>query len=200
MPSRGRLMPSRRAGFVLAGGRSSRMGRDKALLPWKGSTLIESVAREVFLAAGSVTLIGSRSLAGERYGNLRFPVIYDQVEGSGPLGGLHAALSVTTAEWNLLVACDMPAVTHELLQELLAAAEVSGADALVPSTPTGLEPLCAVYHVRLLPLVKAAIDSKLLKMHDFISTIQARLWPAPDSTSFRNLNTPEQLISEREAR
>ena len=193
-------MPSRRAGFVLAGGRSSRMGQDKARLPWKGSTRIESVAREVFLGAGNVTLIGSRSFSGERYGNLGFPIIYDEVEGRGPLGGLHAALSGTTAEWNLLVACDMPALTHPLLQELLAAAEVSGADALVPSTPAGLEPLCAVYHVRLLPLVQSALDSKLLKMHDFISTIQARLWPAPDSAAFRNLNTPEQLTSERGAR
>ncbi len=187
---------SSRAGFVLAGGRSSRMGQDKALLPWKGSTLIESVARKVFDAAGNVTLIGSP----DRYGNLGFPVISDKLEGCGPLGGLHAALSTTTAEWNVLVACDMPAVTRELLEELLAAAEASGADALVPSTPGGLEPLCAVYHVRLLPVVESAIHSKHLKMHDFVSTIHASnnacLWPAPDATVFRNINTPEQLIHE----
>lgn len=122
------------------------------------------------------------------------------MDGCGPLGGLHAALSVTTAEWNILVACDMPAVTSELLKELLAAAEVSGADALVPSTLAGLEPLCAVYHVRLLPVVESAIHSKLLKMHDFVSTIHARHWPAPDPAVFRNLNTPEQLTHEQGAR
>lgn len=182
-----------RAGFVLAGGRSSRMGRDKALMPWKGSTLIESVAREVLNAAGNVTLIGSP----ERYGNLGFPVICDKIEGCGPLGGLHAALSVTTAEWNVLVACDMPAVTRELLEELLGAAEASGADALVPQTPGGLEPLCAVYHVRLLSAVESAIHSKLLKMHDFVSKIDARRWPVPDSGLFRNLNTPQQLSETR---
>lgn len=187
-----RFRRSSTAGFVLAGGRSSRMGQDKALLPWKGSTLIESVAREVFNAAGSATLIGSP----ERYGSLGFPVISDKIEGCGPLGGLHAALSVTTAEWNVLVACDMPAVNSGLLKELLAAAEVSGADALVPSTPTGLEPLCAVYHARLLPVVESAIHSNLLKMHDFVSTIQACLWPASDPALFRNLNTPEQLTHE----
>ena len=147
MESRGRFMPTSRAGFVLAGGRSSRMGQDKALLPWKGSTLIESVAREVFDAVGNVTLIGSP----ERYGDLGFPVISDKIAGCGPLGGLHAALSATTAEWNLLVACDMPGVTRQLLEGLLEAAEASGADALVPQTPGGLEPLCAVYNVRLLP-------------------------------------------------
>lgn len=193
MESRGRFMRSSRAGFVLAGGRSTRMGQDKALLPWKGSTLIESVAREVLQAAGNVTLIGSPEL----YGNLGFPgcfpVIPDRIEGCGPMGGLHAALSVTTADWNVLAACDMPGVTCQLLEELLAAAEASGADALVPQTPGGLEPLCAVYHVRLLPAVESAIQSKLLKMHDFVSRIEARLWPVAQASLFRNLNTPKQL-------
>ena len=184
---------SRRAGFVLAGGQSSRMGQDKALLPWKGATLIESVAREVLDATGNVALIGSS----ERYGNLGFTVISDKVEGCGPLGGLHTALSVTTAEWNVLVACDMPGVTHRLLEELLIAAEASSADALVPQTPGGLEPLCAVYHVRLLPAVESAIHSKLLKMHDFVSTIPVRLWPAPDATVFRNINTPKEFSEAR---
>ena len=172
------------------------MGQDKALLPWKGSTLIGSVAREVRLAAGNVTLIGSGSLAEERYGNLGFPVISDILEGRGPLGGLHAALSATTADWNVLVACDMPGVTHQLLEELLTAAEDAGSDALVPQTPGGLEPLCAVYHARLLPAVESAIQSSLLKMHDFVSIIQARLWPVSQAGFFRNLNTPEELTHE----
>ena len=184
-----------RAGFVLAGGRSSRMGQNKALLPWKGSTLIQSVAREVFEAAGNATLIGSPEL----YGKLGFPVIPDRIEGCGPMGGLHAALSAKAAEWTLLVACDMPAVTHELLTALLDVAEISNADAVVPATPHGLEPLCAVYHSRLLPAVEFAIQSKLLKMHDFLSTIQVRSWVAPDASLFRNLNTPEQLTHEQEA-
>jgi len=178
-----------RAGFVLAGGQSSRMGRNKALLPWKGSTLIQSVAREVFQAAGSVTLVGPP----EVYGNLGFPVLPDRIPGCGPLGGLHAALSAGFAEWNLVVACDMPAITHMMLADLLAAAEASGAEALVPASGVGWQPLCAVYHARLLPLVESAIQAKRLKMHDFVSSIQARFWPAPDPSLFRNVNTPEQL-------
>jgi molybdopterin-guanine dinucleotide biosynthesis protein A len=173
------------------------MGQDKALLPWKGSTLIESVAREVYNAAGNVTLIGSP----DRYGSLGFPVISDKIERCGPLGGLHAALSATNAAWNVLVACDMPAVTGRLLEELLAAAEACGADVLVPETPGGLEPLCAVYHARLLPAVESAIQSKHLKMHDFVSTVHARnkacRWPVPDAGLFRNLNTPQQLSETR---
>ena len=169
------------------------MGRDKALLPWKGSTLIQSVAGEVFQAAGSATLVGSPEL----YGNLGFPVIADRITGCGPLGGLHAALAAKRADWNLIVACDMPAVTHRMLAELLAAAEESGAEALVPSTPDGWQPLCAVYHASLLPAVEAAIRSKRLKMQDFVSSIQARFWPAPDAALFRNLNTPQQFMETR---
>jgi molybdopterin-guanine dinucleotide biosynthesis protein A len=169
------------------------MGRDKAMLPWKGSTLIQSVAGEVRLAAGNVTLIGSPG----RYQTLGFPVISDKIDGCGPLGGLHAALSSTRAEWNLLVACDMPSVTHELLEELLAAAEAGDADALVPAGPQGLEPLCAVYHARLLPAVEFASNSKLIKMHDFVASIRAGRWTAPDPSVFRNLNTPEQLSEAR---
>jgi len=169
------------------------MGQDEALLPWKGSTLLESVAREVFLAAGNATVIGSP----ERYGNLGFPVISDRIADCGPLGGLHAALSVTTGEWNLLVAFDMPAVASDLMKDLFASAEASGADALVPETPQGLEPLCAVYHARLLPIVESAIHSKLLKMQDFVTTIQVRWWPAPDASLFRNLNTPQELSGAR---
>ena len=76
------------AGFVLAGGGSRRMGRDKALLPWRGSTLIQFVAGQVLNAAGSVTLIGNPDgLAG-----LGYPVIGDLHPGCGPLGGLETAL------------------------------------------------------------------------------------------------------------
>ena len=193
MPIRRYGIRGTRAGFVLAGGKSSRMGQDEALLPWKRSTLLESVAREVFLAAGNATVIGSP----ERYGNLGFPVISDRIADCGPLGGLHAALSVTTGEWNLLVAFDMPAVASDLMKDLFASAEASGADALVPETPQGLEPFCAVYHARLLPIVESAIHSKLLKMQDFVTTIQVRWWPAPDASLFRNLNTPQELSGAR---
>jgi molybdopterin-guanine dinucleotide biosynthesis protein A len=179
-----------RAGFVLAGGRSSRMGRDKALLPWGNSTLVELIAGRVLQAAGSVTLIGPP----DRYRSLGFPALADLVPEFGPLGGIYTALSATAAGWNLVVACDMPSVTAELLEELLAAAERSGSDALVPVTPDGeIAPLCAVYHSRLLPAVESAIHHKLLKMHDFISAIGAARWPVSDSSLFRNINTPEHL-------
>ena len=176
----------RRAGFVLAGGRSTRMGRDKALLRLGGTTLVERIARQVLQAAGSVTLLGPP----ERYAGLGFPVVADLLEDRGPLGGLYTALQRREADWNLLVACDLPHVTAPLLTELLDAAERSGKAALVPSTERGLEPLCAVYHRRLLPEVTRALEHNVLKMHDFVSSIGAAVWPAPDRSVFDNVNTP----------
>jgi molybdopterin-guanine dinucleotide biosynthesis protein A len=177
---------SRHAGFVLAGGRSSRMGLDKALLEVEGATLIERIAGQVRRAAGSATIIGPA----ERYSHLGFPVVADLVEGLGPLGGLYTALSATRADWNLIVACDLPEVSAELLADLLEAAERCGRRALVPSSRAGLEPLCAVYHRSLLREVVRAINHKALKMQDFVSEIGAAMWPAPEGAWFRNVNTP----------
>src|SRR5205807_1875209 len=116
-----------RAGFVLVGGNSSRMGQDKACLPFQGKTLLEHVAAAVAEAAGSVTLVG----APERYQSLGFPIIADSRPGAGPLAGIHTALSISHADWNMIVACDMPGISAPFLKSLLAAAAASGADCLI---------------------------------------------------------------------
>lgn len=174
-----------KAGFVLAGGASRRMGRDKALLPLDGATMLEQIARKVEAAAGSVTLIGPV----EKYAHLGFPVIPDAVEGCGPLGGLYTALKNTQTEWNLLVACDMPNVTAEFLTQLLDRAE---RDCVVPEIDGRLDPLCAVYHRRVLAAAEFAIHRKLFKMQDFISTLRTTRWPVSDPRPLVNVNTPAQ--------
>jgi molybdopterin-guanine dinucleotide biosynthesis protein A len=167
------------------------MGVNKALLVVEGVPLVERIAGEVGRAAGNVTIIGPP----ERYGSLGIPVVADLLEGRGPLGGVYTALHCTRADWNLIVACDMPRITAGLLAELLDAAEGCGRPALVPSTPRGLEPLCAVYHRSLLPELARAVEDKRLKMHDFASTIGAQVWPAPDPALFDNVNTPADLAA-----
>jgi molybdopterin-guanine dinucleotide biosynthesis protein A len=174
------------AGFVLTGGRSSRMGRDKALLPIEGSVLVERTAERVRAAAGCVTLIG----APERYAHLGLPVAADLVEDCGPIGGLYTALKIGRADWNLLVACDMPGVTAEFLVELLAAARQSGSTCLVPQTEAGLHPLCAVYHRRAEGAVASAIEHKRFKMHDLLKILKAVSFPVADAAVLQNVNTP----------
>jgi molybdopterin-guanine dinucleotide biosynthesis protein A len=176
-----------RAGFVLAGGASRRMGRDKALLPLDGATMLEKIAAIVRAAAGNITLIGPM-----KYADLGWPLVPDEIENCGPIGGLYTALRITKADWNLIVACDMPDVTEAFLNGLLEAAEASDADCVVPETAGQLDPLCAVYHRRILPAVESAIQHKMFKMQDFVSTIRISRWLVSDPGPLQNVNTPAE--------
>lgn len=175
------------AGFVLAGGRSTRMGRDKALLARGQETLIEHVARCLDRVVATVTIVG----APERYSVLGWPVIADCVD-AGPLGGVYTALRATKTEWNLIAACDMPGVTAGFFKDLLDAAARTPADCVVPRTAGGLHPLCAAYRRGCAARAEAMIARKILKMHDFISFLQVEVWPVGDAALLANINTPEQ--------
>src|SRR5437588_11783860 len=94
------------SGFVLSGGRSSRMGRDKALLPYRSRTLVQHVADEVQRVTGNVSLIGDAA----RYAHFGYPVYPDCVPECGPLGGIYTALNRSEADWSIIVSCDLPKV------------------------------------------------------------------------------------------
>ena len=178
-----------RAGYVLTGGRSSRMGRDKALLPFRGGTLAQRVARAVAEAAGSATLVGEP----DRYQGLGFPVISDLYPGEGPLGGIITVLRHTPADWNMVTACDMPAISAELLRPLLETAERSDADALVPVGPSGrLEPLCAVYHRRIAAELEGEFSAGVRKVAAALDRVRAIRFPVLEVSCFQNVNTPEE--------
>jgi molybdopterin-guanine dinucleotide biosynthesis protein A len=174
-----------RAGYVLAGGRSSRMGRDKALLPFRGGALAESVARAVEMAAGTVVIVGRTELAG-------YAAIADLYPGEGPLGGIVTALRNSRADWNLIAACDMPALTPGFLAELLDAAEEADVDALLPVGPSGdPEPLCAVYHRRALRAIGEAFEGGIRKVTEALEGLDAAGYPVAEIKQFQNVNTPE---------
>src|SRR4051812_4485536 len=102
--------------FILAGGNSSRMGRDKATLSLQGRTLLERVRELASTVTQQVRVVGSR----ERYGSAAVEDVY---EARGPLGGIHAALLATKTELNLVLSVDTPFVAPEFLQYLAGEAE-----------------------------------------------------------------------------
>jgi molybdopterin-guanine dinucleotide biosynthesis protein A len=179
-------------GFVLAGGASRRMGRDKALLEYQGRPAAAVLAARLSEATGEVTLIGDP----ERYAHLGFPVVGDRVPGLGPMGGLATALGLQAADWNLVIACDFLHVTSDLLKELAARALASPdldcvAAALPGSEPgAGPQPLCAAYHARLAGHVTRCLQSKHLKMKDFLAEIRTGTVAVRDPAVLANLNTP----------
>jgi len=165
------------------------MGRDKALLPFRGGTLGGYVAATVAAAAGSAVLIGDP----EKYGHLGYPVLPDRRPGAGPLGGIESALSYTAADWNLVLACDMPGIRAEFLRGLLDAAERRNADALAPVGPSGrLEPLSAVYHRRCLAALRRALDAGVRKITEALASVEVARFTVDDAGCFENLNTPEE--------
>ena len=106
--------------------------------------------------------------------------------GSGPLGGIETALTHTAADWNLVLACDMPAITAEFLRDLLDAAERAGADALLPAGPSGrLEPLSAVYHRRCLATLRRALESGTRKITDALAGLEVARWTVGRCCLFR---------------
>jgi molybdopterin-guanine dinucleotide biosynthesis protein A len=179
------------AAYILTGGRSSRMGRDKALLPYRGATLVEWIAAQAREVCSSVTLVG----APERYRQLGLPCLAERYAGCGPLSGIEAALRHRGGGWSLIVACDMPRLTPELFGGMLAAAERSPAD-VVAAEPRGgrLEPLCAVWNQRALPAVEAALAAGRYAVRGLFTELQVLHYSIDSEMLTRNVNSPEDWL------
>ena len=188
------------AGFVLTGGRSSRMGKEKALLEIGGTPLVVRAARLLLSLCSSVTLVGQP----ERYGNLGFAAIADEQPDIGPLGGILTALSQTSSPWNLVIACDMPYLTSEWLRHLIGRAQASRALVVLPESDSGPEPLCAVYHRQAAATIRGEIVRGVLKVTRALESLPVEhILPAeirafdPRGVLFQNLNTPEDYTRAR---
>ena len=180
-------------GFVLTGGGSSRMGRDKAMLPWKGKTLLEHVAHQVWLTTGSVRLVGRPAICRP----LRFEVIPDAAENAGPLGGIVAALRRAAPSWVLITSCDLPNLDWRNLAALWNRAEDGPrVDAVIPLDRDGrLHPLCAFYHRRTLPAWEAALLVGNLRLQTVARTLNVHFAAQDDATWLTNVNTPAEWQS-----
>jgi molybdopterin-guanine dinucleotide biosynthesis protein A len=187
--------------FILAGGQSSRMSRDKALLEIGGRTLLERAASLCAPLLSCVTMVGDP----QRYSGFGFPALADRWPGAGPLGAIATALGAAQQPWCFVLACDMPFVTAPWLEWLLARANKSHSDAVVPETIRGLEPLCAVYRATIASVLASALDSGVRKVTDGLDLIKTELiaendWRkfSPDGDLFQNLNTWEDFVSAKE--
>jgi molybdopterin-guanine dinucleotide biosynthesis protein A len=184
---------------VQAGGKSSRLGKDKALLDFGGQPLIQYVLSQVASLADE-TMITTNHPEGYRF--LGLPLVPDLIRDRGALGGLYTALSAASHPLVAVVACDLPFANADLLAHcrdlLLADASL---DVVIPSTKHGLEPLHAVYRRETCrPAVKAAIEADQWRMIAWHSEVKIRvLTPEesatfdPDGLVFWNLNTPEDF-------
>jgi molybdopterin-guanine dinucleotide biosynthesis protein A len=181
-------------GFILAGGASSRMGRDKAFIELNGQPLIVRAARLLEPIVGHPAIIGPA----ERFAPLGLRAIPDDHPGFGPLGGIATALGAATHSWNLIIGCDLPFLTRDWLEFLIRRALESQADAVLPLSTQGAEPLCAMYHQQAGPQISAALAQDIRKITQGLAslaivTLAPEEWKPFDSLGllFKNINTPE---------
>lgn len=190
------------AGVILAGGESSRMGENKALLEINGTRIIETAYRLMSDLFDEVLLVTNSP---ESYKFIPCRKIADIYSGMGPLAGIHAALSACTAHRAFVIACDMPGLNPQLIREL--SGMPGGADVIVPETPGGLEPLHALYDKSCLPGMAKMLREGERSILSFFDLARIRRVPReqiaaldPDFSSFRNINTPEEyrLLAHRD--
>jgi molybdopterin-guanine dinucleotide biosynthesis protein A len=184
--------------ILQAGGKSTRMGRDKAALPFLGIPLVNRLL-DRFQGVGAEILLITNEPGG--YEDLGIPLFKDLIPDRGALGGLYTALAVASQPLVALIAADMPFAQPKLLNYEIEVLRESGSDAVIPKTENGLEPFHALYRSSTcLPLVKRAIDSGLWKMtswHDqaVISILNPEITRKVTGSdlTFMNLNTPEEF-------
>jgi molybdenum cofactor guanylyltransferase len=182
-------------GFVVAGGRSERMGRDKALLPWAGTTLLEHALARLRSVCAEVQILAG---ADARYTGHGAVVQLDIVRDAGPLGGVHAGLLGLEAV-GVFLGVDTPLVPSALLAALVAQAE--GFDAVVPVVGGWPEPLCSVYRATCLDAVQRRLEAGDRKMTSFWPDVRVRAVEEDELAAFgdpeemfQNLNTPEDYL------
>ena len=183
------------SGFVLAGGRSSRMGTDKAFLELNGRTLLNRALDLLHVLTPEVRIVGPASRFAA-YG----PVVEDKYAGRGPLAGIHAALTASATELNLVLAVDLPFVTESLLRFIVEQAHTSDALVTAPRIAGGYQPLCAVYRRAFASHAQAALEGGRNKIDALFVAETTRVLEESElnrfafsAAMFENLNTPEDL-------
>ena len=188
------------AGLILAGGASSRMGRNKARITLDGQPLVARVVAALHPLCDELLIVANDA---EPYRFLRLPVVPDIQPGYGPLMGLYSGLKAASGELAIVTAVDMPFLTSDFLRFLRSF--TPGYDVVIPEAGGRLHPLCAVYRratcLKPIETVIARGDRRLIAFHD-----QVRVYRVPEETLRRvspdlreliNVNTPEDLARAR---
>jgi molybdenum cofactor guanylyltransferase len=187
-------------GVILAGGRSRRMGRDKAFLPFGKGLLIERVIEVIRQVTADVTLITNTP---EQYQRFDLPLFADVIPDAGSLGGIYTGLVYAKAPYCLCLACDMPFVKPAFLRVLCDMA--AEADVVIPKNAEDFQPLCAVYSQACREPIRQRIDAGRLKITGFFDQVRVRVIEGellahadPHDVMFFNANTPEEYEKARQ--
>jgi molybdopterin-guanine dinucleotide biosynthesis protein A len=181
-------------GIILAGGQSSRMGKEKGLIHWKGKTLIEHAI--AILSPLCENIIISTNY--DHFNSFGYPVVGDLFPGCGPMGGIFSALTKSETLNNLVIPSDTPFVNPDIYRHLISHAGTF--DVIVPVDHDSFyQPLCAVYSRSVLPAMEAQINERILGFTPLLNKVKIKavhLYTALGfyhSNTFYNINSPADL-------
>ncbi len=181
--------------FILAGGKSTRMGTDKAFITLDGQTLLARALAVARLVTADVRIVGDAA----KFGAFA-PVVEDVFRECGPLGGIHAGLRASAAELNLMLALDLPFVSRGLIEYLIARARSSDAIVTVARAGGGWQPLCAIYRREFVDVAEKALLQGRYKIDTLFDMQRTQVIGEDELKAagfaadlFRNVNTPEEL-------
>ncbi len=184
-------VPSPIGAFLLAGGASSRMGRDKALIPFRGNPLLVHLAEILKSVSVDFHVIAPP----QRYESFGYPILPDLRENCGPMAAIETALSHSPHPWNFIVACDMPLLTSDWLMTLSNAAFDSTQTDCVLSAPApdSPNPLAAIWNQTALPTVRNSLDEGNFRVRSLLSSLKTKILIPPDLQILANWNRPEDI-------
>lgn len=181
------------SGIILAGGKSSRMGKNKAMIEINGEISIRTLHNLIKPFCSEIIISANNQ---ETYQFLHERIITDEIQGIGPIGGILSCLKKSSFRKNLVIACDMPMIPFSLIQLLIN--HKNTAEFVVPANGTDeIEPLCAIYDKSVIPVLSEMIAEGNYKIRNLMNYCKTALIQVHNGNNiFQNLNTPEDL-SER---
>ncbi|MGV2964356.1 molybdenum cofactor guanylyltransferase [Paenibacillus sp. FSL H8-0317] len=187
-------------GIILAGGLSSRMGTNKAMLELNGSLVLQHVTKAMRPAVSRIIVAAGPNVT--TYGAMGYDCVQDHYPGKGPLAGLHAALEASDTDWNLVCACDMPLLQTSFFDGIKKLVESHNSySAIVPRVDGHVHPLAGAYHIRVLPDLEQRLIQDHLRVMRWLEEIGCCYVEAEEleragvhqvAMQMSNMNTPEE--------
>ncbi len=176
--------------YILAGGKSSRMGEDKGLKLLNGKPMIQYVIETISPYFSGIKI----NTGNTKYADLGYELIPDSIPEKGPMGGIYTALKNSSDSEVFIISCDMPFITPAVVNYLLD--QPRNNNAIVASYNHEIQPLFGIYNQKIFPLIEEKINKNQLKMMDFLQEIQAEIVEMNEiekNLVFLNINTIEEF-------
>jgi len=182
------------SGFILAGGKSSRMGTNKALLTFQNKPLLKHMANLIEPFCSNIAISGECV----DYHVFGIKMVPDHYSDCGPIAGIYSSLQYSQTDWNLLVSVDAPFVNEELFCYLIA--NIKNCDCVIPKHTSGIEPLVGLYHKRILPVIDKMIKDGDFKLMNLLLKLNTRFLDCDELIKkyprlFLNVNRMDDYLS-----